>query len=81
MLVLPQKVIITNRYIYIQSHANKYYLLFIFIDDTFFPKRAAEILWRGNRIGKIGVLHPEVINAFDLPLPCSVMEMNIEPFV
>uniref|UniRef100_A0A069DWA5 Phenylalanine--tRNA ligase beta subunit n=1 Tax=Panstrongylus megistus TaxID=65343 RepID=A0A069DWA5_9HEMI len=57
------------------------YYLSAINDDTFFPKRAAEILWRGNRIGKIGVLHPDVINAFDLPLPCSVMEMTIEPFV
>uniref|UniRef100_A0A170Z6Z1 Phenylalanine--trna ligase beta subunit n=1 Tax=Triatoma infestans TaxID=30076 RepID=A0A170Z6Z1_TRIIF len=41
-------------------------------NDTFFPKRAAEILWRGNRIGKIGVLHPDVINALYLPPTCSV---------
>ncbi|KAK9505144.1 hypothetical protein O3M35_009265 [Rhynocoris fuscipes] len=57
------------------------YYLNAITDDTFFPKRAAEILWRGNRIGNIGVLHPEVITAFDLSLPCSVMELSIEPFV
>lgn len=52
------------------------------IDDaTFFPGRCAEVVMRGKALGTIGVLHPEVIEAFDLALPCSVLEINIEPFV
>lgn len=50
-------------------------------DSTFFPGRCAEVVVRGKAIGTIGVLHPEVIAAFDLSLPCSVLEINIEPFV
>lgn len=50
-------------------------------DATFFPGRCAEIVVRGKALGTIGVLHPEVIAAFDLTLPCSVVEINIEPFV
>lgn len=52
-----------------------------FSDATFFPGRCAEVLVRGKAVGTIGVLHPEVIAAFDLSLPCSVLEINIEPFV
>jgi phenylalanyl-tRNA synthetase beta subunit len=29
----------------------------------------------------MGVLHPDVVKAFDLHLPVSVVEINIEPFV
>uniref|UniRef100_A0A1E1XU16 Phenylalanine--tRNA ligase beta subunit n=1 Tax=Amblyomma sculptum TaxID=1581419 RepID=A0A1E1XU16_AMBSC len=50
-------------------------------DTTFFPGRCAEVVVRGKALGTIGVLHPEVIVAFDLSLPCSVLEINIEPFV
>ena len=32
-------------------------------------------------IGRLGVLHPEVITAFDLTLPCSALEINIEAFL
>lgn len=50
-------------------------------DTTFFPGRCAEVVVQGKALGTIGVLHPEVIAAFDLALPCSVLEINIEPFV
>uniref|UniRef100_G3MR05 Phenylalanine--tRNA ligase beta subunit n=1 Tax=Amblyomma maculatum TaxID=34609 RepID=G3MR05_AMBMU len=50
-------------------------------DATFFPGRCAEVVVRGKALGTIGVLHPEVIAAFDLALPCSALEINIEPFV
>ena len=32
-------------------------------------------------IGTVGVLHPEVIRAFDLNMPCSVLEFYVEPFL
>ena len=50
-------------------------------DPTFFPGRAADIVAYGQVVGSIGVLHPEVITAFDLTLPCSAMEINVEPFL
>lgn len=52
-----------------------------FIDTTYFPARSAAINYKKVKIGKIGVLHPTVVAAFELSTPCSVMEINIEPFV
>ncbi|XP_076239323.1 phenylalanine--tRNA ligase beta subunit isoform X2 [Calliopsis andreniformis] len=50
-------------------------------DPTFFPNRCAEILCYGKVIGKMGVLHPNVLSKFDLHVPCSVLEINIETFL
>uniref|UniRef100_A0A8C0LQG4 Phenylalanine--tRNA ligase beta subunit n=1 Tax=Canis lupus dingo TaxID=286419 RepID=A0A8C0LQG4_CANLU len=49
--------------------------------SAFFPGRCAEILARGQSIGKLGVLHPDVITKFELTMPCSSLEINIEPFL
>lgn len=49
-------------------------------DSTFFPGRCAEIFVRGKSVGRLGVLHPDVINRFELTMPCSALEMDIEPF-
>lgn len=50
-------------------------------DESYFPGRAAEIVAYGQVIGRLGVIHPEVVLAFDLNLPCSALEINIEPFL
>ncbi|XP_061684165.1 phenylalanine--tRNA ligase beta subunit isoform X1 [Syngnathoides biaculeatus] len=50
-------------------------------DTTFFPGRCAEIFFHGKSIGHLGVLHPHVINSFELTMPCSALEMDIEPFL
>ncbi|XP_018580041.1 phenylalanine--tRNA ligase beta subunit [Anoplophora glabripennis] len=50
-------------------------------DPTYFPGRCAEIICNGKPIGKIGVLHPDVLSKFELTNPCSAMEINIQPFV
>jgi len=39
------------------------------------------VIVSGQNIGVVGVLHPNVIEHFALKLPCSVLEINIEPFV
>jgi phenylalanyl-tRNA synthetase beta chain len=51
------------------------------LDSAFFPDRHAQIIVAGKNLGVIGVLHPNVIEQFDLKLPCSILELNIEPFV
>ena len=38
-------------------------------------------IFLGQVVGSLGVLHPEVVTAFDLTLPCSALEINIEPFL
>lgn len=50
-------------------------------DASYFPRRCAEIVMRGSVIGKIGVLHPEVLSKFELNNPCAAVEINIEPFL
>lgn len=55
-------------------------LIFI-VDETYFPGRCAQILYRGKVIGLMGVLHPEVISAYELTMPCSAFEINLEPFL
>ncbi|XP_052760475.1 phenylalanine--tRNA ligase beta subunit-like [Mya arenaria] len=47
-------------------------------DSTYFPGRCADILVKGSSIGKLGVLHPDVVTAFDLNLPCAALEINLE---
>ena len=50
-------------------------------DLTFFPGRCAEINAKGQVIGKLGVLHPEVLSAFDLNMPAAAMEIDLETFL
>lgn len=50
-------------------------------DSTFFPGRCAEVFAHGQSIGRLGVLHPDVINKFELTMPCSALDINIEPFL
>ncbi|KAF4085749.1 hypothetical protein AMELA_G00098850 [Ameiurus melas] len=50
-------------------------------DSTFFPGRCAEIFFGGKSIGRLGVLHPDVISSFDLTMPCSALDVDIEPFL
>uniref|UniRef100_A0A8C2DA71 Phenylalanine--tRNA ligase beta subunit n=1 Tax=Cyprinus carpio TaxID=7962 RepID=A0A8C2DA71_CYPCA len=50
-------------------------------DSTFFPGRCAEIFSCGKSIGHLGVLHPDVISRFELTMPCSSIDIDIEPFL
>lgn len=55
------------------------------IDPTYFPGHAASIHARiGGKeyvIGAFGVLHPTVLEKYDLKYPVSTLEINIEPFL
>ncbi|XP_058791120.1 phenylalanine--tRNA ligase beta subunit [Phymastichus coffea] len=50
-------------------------------DPTFFPHRCGEVIAYGKVIGKIGTLHPNVLTKFGLTIPCTSLEINIEPFL
>ncbi|KAJ2947379.1 hypothetical protein O0L34_g17146 [Tuta absoluta] len=50
-------------------------------DPAYFPGRCAEVVLRGDVIGKVGVLHPTTLAAFDLTNPVAALEINIQPFV
>ncbi|XP_050294141.1 phenylalanine--tRNA ligase beta subunit isoform X2 [Anthonomus grandis grandis] len=64
-----------------QNRGNVGYYLKAADDPTYFPGRCAEIIYNDNSIGKIGVLHPNVLTKFELTNPCSVVEFSLEPFV
>lgn len=68
-------------------------------DPTFFPGRAAQIIYRppsgapkivqtlksvvGQRdvaIGTLGILHPSVLQNFEIGYPCSALEFDLTPF-
>ena len=51
------------------------------IDPTYFPGRCADVYVNRNAIGKVGVVHPDVVRAFDLHMPVSALEINIEVFI
>ncbi|GAU97504.1 hypothetical protein RvY_08786 [Ramazzottius varieornatus] len=50
-------------------------------DKTFFDGRCAQIVVHDKAVGLFGVLHPEVLHHFELTNPCSIMELDVEPFV
>lgn len=52
-------------------------------DATFFPGRNATVQLRvagqgAEQIGTFGVLHPEVLQKYELPLSASALELNVE---
>ncbi|KRT80914.1 hypothetical protein AMK59_6295 [Oryctes borbonicus] len=63
------------------NQSNDGYYLRQIEDPAFFPRRCAEVVCSDKVIGKIGVLHPNVLSKFELNNPCSALEINIEPFV
>ncbi|OQR96595.1 phenylalanyl-tRNA synthetase beta chain [Thraustotheca clavata] len=62
---------------------NLFYTMVPSSNATFFPGRSADIVLSQNgekiKLGTFGVLHPIVLNHYDLLYPCSVVEMDIEP--
>ena len=50
-------------------------------EATYFPGRQAGIVRDVKRIGVMGVVHPTVLGKFDIVNPCSVLELDLEPFV
>lgn len=51
------------------------------VDDTFFPGRRADIFYNNAVIGSFGIVHPSVLEKFEIKFPCTAIEINIEPFV
>ncbi|CAN0194306.1 unnamed protein product [Ascophyllum nodosum] len=60
--------------------------------STFFPGRCADVLlevkggeneseWKEVRLGSFGMLHPEVLKAYELRDPSSAVEMDLEPLM
>lgn len=47
----------------------------------YFPGRQAEVIYQGKVIGSFGIVHPEVLDKFEVPNVASLLEINIEPFL
>lgn len=54
---------------------------------SYFPGRCADIVLHRLAqqdeivVGQFGILHPDVINQFDIPYVCSALEINLEYFL
>jgi len=53
---------------------------------TYFPGRGAKIMWKRPgaeeiEVGTMGIVHPDVLEAFDIKNPVSILEITIEDFV
>ena len=46
----------------------------------FSSRRCAEVMYCETAVGKLGVLHPEVVANFDLTSPVAALELNLEKF-
>jgi phenylalanyl-tRNA synthetase beta chain len=51
------------------------------IDETFFSGRCASINYHGEQIGIFGLVHPEVLQHFQIPFPLAALEFNVEKFL
>ena len=56
------------------------------LDPTFLAGHAAAIylstpVGKATRIGTFGILHPKVLQKFELPFPTSTLEINVEVFL
>ncbi|KAL2503472.1 putative phenylalanine--tRNA ligase beta subunit [Abeliophyllum distichum] len=50
-------------------------------EPEFLPGRQASIMYKGKQVGTFGIVHPQVLANFDIPDPCSFVEINIENFL
>jgi phenylalanyl-tRNA synthetase beta chain len=50
-------------------------------NPSFFEGRRADILLDGVVVGSFGILHPTVLEKFEIGYPCSALEFNLEPFL
>jgi phenylalanyl-tRNA synthetase beta chain len=50
-------------------------------NPTFLPDRCARVLYNDRPVGYMGILHPEVLQAFRVSFPTAALEINLEPFL
>ena len=61
-----------------EMYFTAHHFSFDITDPTYFPGRCADIIVKGKSVGRLGVLHPDVITKFELNLPCAALEINLE---
>jgi len=50
-------------------------------EPEFLPNRQINIIFEGKKLGTFGIVHPEVLEKFGIPDPCSYAEIDIEPLL
>ncbi|KAL1564804.1 phenylalanine--tRNA ligase [Salvia divinorum] len=50
-------------------------------EPEYLKGRQAHIIFKGEKIGTFGIVHPQVLHNFDIPDPCSFVEIDIEKFL
>ena len=50
-------------------------------NETFFQGRRADVIYKDKVIGSFGIVHPTVLEKFEIQYPCSALEIDIEPFL
>lgn len=50
-------------------------------EPEYLAGRQARIVYKGEKIGTFGIVHPQVLRNFDIPDPCSFVEIDIEKFL
>jgi len=47
-------------------------------DPRFVPGRSGALVYKGKRIGSIGEVHPAVLAAWSIQMPCAALELELE---
>ncbi|KAL0709574.1 hypothetical protein Bca4012_016552 [Brassica carinata] len=50
-------------------------------EPEYLPGKQASIIYKGKHIGNFGIVHPQLLNNFDITDPCSVVEIDIDAFL
>jgi phenylalanyl-tRNA synthetase beta chain len=50
-------------------------------EPTYFPGRQAYVMRDNKKIGVFGIVHPDVLQKFDIVNPCSILELDLEPLL
>lgn len=45
---------------------------------SYFPGRRADIYFNNTKVGSFGIVHPTVLDAYNIKYPCSAFELNLE---
>lgn len=63
-----------------ETRQGGYYIEATDENKAYLQGRCAAVVYNGDRIGYLGILHPEVLTNFGLNHPSSALEINIEKF-
>ncbi|XP_021292118.1 phenylalanine--tRNA ligase beta subunit, cytoplasmic [Herrania umbratica] len=66
---------------FVEAGDNTGYYIELSDEPEFLLGRQAKIIYKGRCIGIFGIVHPEVLNNFDIPDPCSFVELDMESFL